>query len=84
VRAWFEAIRKHEHGPFDQDFLKEVANWLDHTLASTVAINHKVYRLSIPRNHRERSCVCALCRTVEMRPHSGLRLIYPTHFKSIN
>jgi hypothetical protein len=34
-RAWLEAIRKHEHGPFDQDFLRQVANWLDHTLAAT-------------------------------------------------
>jgi len=28
-RAWLEAIRKHEHGPFDQEFLKQVADWLD-------------------------------------------------------
>lgn len=28
-RAWLEAIRKHEHGPFDQEFLKQIANWLD-------------------------------------------------------
>lgn len=28
-RAWLENIRKHEHGPFDQEFLKQVADWLD-------------------------------------------------------
>lgn len=27
-RAWLENIRKHEHGPFDQGFLKQVADWL--------------------------------------------------------
>lgn len=32
-RAWLEAIRKHEHGPFDQEFLKQVADWLDKNLA---------------------------------------------------
>jgi pimeloyl-ACP methyl ester carboxylesterase len=30
-RAWLEAIRKHEHGAFDQEFLKQVADWLDKT-----------------------------------------------------
>jgi pimeloyl-ACP methyl ester carboxylesterase len=34
-RAWLEAIRKHEHGPFDQEFLKQVADWLDKHLAVT-------------------------------------------------
>jgi len=33
-RAWLENIRKHEHGPFDQDFLKQVADWLDKNLAA--------------------------------------------------
>lgn len=33
-RAWLEAIRKHEHGPFDQEFLKQVADWLDKNAAS--------------------------------------------------
>lgn len=33
--AWLESIRKHEHGPFDQEFLKQVANWMDKTLAAT-------------------------------------------------
>jgi len=28
-RAWLEAIRKHEHGPFDQEFLKQIAEWMD-------------------------------------------------------
>jgi hypothetical protein len=28
-RAWLEAIQKHQHGPFDQDFLTQMANWLD-------------------------------------------------------
>lgn len=28
-RAWLEAIQKHQHGPFDQEFLTQVANWLD-------------------------------------------------------
>jgi hypothetical protein len=32
-RAWLEAIRKHEHGSFDQEFLKQVADWLDKSLA---------------------------------------------------
>jgi pimeloyl-ACP methyl ester carboxylesterase len=34
-RAWLEAIRKHEHGPFDQEFLKQVAGWLDKNLKAT-------------------------------------------------
>jgi len=29
-RAWLEAIQKHQHGPFDQEFLNQMANWLDH------------------------------------------------------
>jgi len=33
-RAWLENIRKHEHGPFDQEFLKQVADWLDKNLAA--------------------------------------------------
>ncbi|HEY2913625.1 MAG TPA: hypothetical protein VGK21_09705 [Candidatus Angelobacter sp.] len=33
-RAWLEAIRKHEHGPFDQEFLKQVADWLDKNVTS--------------------------------------------------
>jgi pimeloyl-ACP methyl ester carboxylesterase len=33
-RAWLENIRKHEHGPFDQEFLKQVADWLDRNLAA--------------------------------------------------
>jgi uncharacterized protein len=33
-RAWLENIRKHEHGPFDQEFLKQVADWLDRDLAA--------------------------------------------------
>lgn len=33
-RAWLEAIRKHEHGPFDEQFLKQVADWLDKNAAS--------------------------------------------------
>jgi pimeloyl-ACP methyl ester carboxylesterase len=32
-RAWLENIRKHQHGPFDQEFLKKVADWLDKHLA---------------------------------------------------
>lgn len=27
-RAWLEAIQKHQHGEFDQEFLDRVANWL--------------------------------------------------------
>jgi pimeloyl-ACP methyl ester carboxylesterase len=27
-RAWLEAIQKHQHGHFDQDFLERVDNWL--------------------------------------------------------
>jgi pimeloyl-ACP methyl ester carboxylesterase len=33
-RAWLENIRKHEHGPFDQEFLKQVADWLDKHIAT--------------------------------------------------
>jgi uncharacterized protein len=33
-RAWLENIRKQEHGPFDQEFLKQVADWLDKNLAA--------------------------------------------------
>jgi hypothetical protein len=33
-RAWLESIRKHEHGPFDQEFLKQVGDWLDKNLAA--------------------------------------------------
>lgn len=32
-RAWLEAIRKHEHGPFDQEFLRQIADWLDKNVA---------------------------------------------------
>ncbi len=27
-RAWLEAVRKHQHGEFDQDFLLQVESWL--------------------------------------------------------
>lgn len=33
-RAWLEAIRKREHGAFDQEFLKQVADWLEKNAAS--------------------------------------------------
>jgi pimeloyl-ACP methyl ester carboxylesterase len=32
--AWLEEISKHEHGPFDQDFLKQVAEWMGKILAT--------------------------------------------------
>lgn len=34
-RAWLEGIRKHQHGPFDQEFLKQIAYWLDQNLTAT-------------------------------------------------
>lgn len=30
-RAWLEAIRKHQHGEFDREFLDKVAAWLEKT-----------------------------------------------------
>lgn len=33
-RAWLEAIRKHEHGAFDQEFLKQIADWLDKNITA--------------------------------------------------
>jgi len=33
-RAWLEAIRKHERGAFDQEFLRQVADWLDKNLVA--------------------------------------------------
>lgn len=36
-RAWLEAIRKHEHGPFDQEFLKQIVDWMDQVLAAKPA-----------------------------------------------
>ena len=31
-RAWLEAIGKHEHGPFDQEFLNQIADWMNKKL----------------------------------------------------
>jgi hypothetical protein len=33
-RAWLEEIRMHEHGPFDQEFLNQIADWMNKTLAA--------------------------------------------------
>ncbi len=35
-RAWLEAIGKHEQRPFDREFLKQVGDWLDKNMATTV------------------------------------------------
>jgi alpha-beta hydrolase superfamily lysophospholipase len=32
-RAWLEAIQKHQHGPFDQDFLERAAAWMESQLS---------------------------------------------------
>jgi pimeloyl-ACP methyl ester carboxylesterase len=31
--AWLEAIQKHQHGPFDQEFLQQIGRWLDNQAA---------------------------------------------------
>jgi pimeloyl-ACP methyl ester carboxylesterase len=31
--AWLEAIQKHLHGPFDQEFLEQIGRWLDNQAA---------------------------------------------------
>lgn len=33
-RAWLEAIQKHQHGPFDHEFLDQVAKWLDKQMSA--------------------------------------------------
>jgi pimeloyl-ACP methyl ester carboxylesterase len=33
-RAWLEAVRKHQHGEFDTEFLQHIADWLDTQIGS--------------------------------------------------
>ena len=32
-RAWLDAIRKHEHGPFDREFLDRIDSWITNVMA---------------------------------------------------
>jgi uncharacterized protein len=36
-RAWLEAVREHQHGEFDRDFLQHAADWLDTQIGSHAA-----------------------------------------------